>query len=72
MIFIVDRGTCIACEECVAICPVGAVSIREGKALIDYRSCLSCGACMRECPEDAISAKNGTAENQREGGILSE
>ena len=55
MLFVVDRDLCIACEECVAICPVGAVQIREGKAKVDHSSCVSCGACLRECPEDAIS-----------------
>ena len=54
MIFVVARELCIACEECVAICPVGAVQIQEGKAQITPKTCLSCGACLRECPEDAI------------------
>lgn len=50
-----DRDRCTGCEECVAICPVGAIYICEGKAQIDTHRCLSCGACWRECCEEAVN-----------------
>ena len=64
MAMIVDREKCIGCESCVAVCPVGAISMADGKALIDAESCISCGACVGECPVEAISA--AAVENKKE------
>lgn len=50
----VDRTKCIACGGCVAICPVGAIKIVEGKAKIDPKKCVRCGGCMNFCPMTAI------------------
>ncbi len=56
MAMIVDRENCIGCESCVAVCPVGAIGIVDGKAKVDADTCISCGACVSECPVEAISA----------------
>ena len=64
MAMIVDREKCIGCESCVAVCPVGAISMVDGKALIDAESCISCGACVGECPVEAISP--AAVENKKE------
>ncbi|MGE4589302.1 MAG: FAD-binding protein [Acidaminococcaceae bacterium] len=55
MSIIVDGEKCIACEACVSTCPVGAISMVEGKAAIDQDKCISCGACVSGCPVEAIS-----------------
>lgn len=55
MAICVDREKCIGCESCVAVCPVGAISMVEGKADINQDVCISCGACIGECPVEAIS-----------------
>lgn len=54
MAICVDREQCIGCESCVAVCPVGALSMVDGKANIDQDTCISCGACIGECPVEAI------------------
>ena len=54
MAMIVDKETCVGCGACVAICPVGAISL-EDKAHIDADACISCGACAGTCPTGAIS-----------------
>lgn len=46
------RG-CIA-HPCVGACPVGAVSMVNGKSFIDKEKCIRCGKCKKECPYDAI------------------
>lgn len=46
------RG-CIA-HPCVTTCPVGAVSMVNGKSHIDREKCIKCGRCKNECPYDAI------------------
>ena len=51
----VDRKLCIGCENCVAICAVGAAQMVEGKAYIDKELCLHCGACIWDCPQEAIA-----------------
>lgn len=51
----VDKNKCIGCGTCVAICPVGAISLDgEGKAVIDKEKCIRCGACQASCPVEAI------------------
>lgn len=55
MAMVVNREKCIGCESCVGICPAGAITMEEGKALISAESCISCGACVHECPVEAIS-----------------
>jgi ferredoxin len=52
----IDKGKCIGCGTCVAICPVGAISFdTDGRAKIDKDVCMHCGSCQASCPVDAIS-----------------
>lgn len=60
----VDREQCIGCESCMAVCPVGAISMVDGKAVIDSETCISCGACVGECPVEAIAPEGGAAEKK--------
>ncbi|QRV20550.1 4Fe-4S binding protein [Lacrimispora saccharolytica] len=43
----VDR--CIGCRQCEEICPVGAISMANEKAVIND-DCIECGACISTCP----------------------
>ncbi|MBQ7021682.1 MAG: electron transfer flavoprotein subunit alpha [Phascolarctobacterium sp.] len=65
MAMIVDKETCVGCGACVAICPVGAISL-EDKACIDADSCIGCGACVNACPVGAISAEGAVAKKEVE------
>ncbi len=53
----VDRDKCISCTACVSICPVGAISMVEGKSHIDENVCIKCGTCESICPVGAIKIK---------------
>jgi len=44
---------CIGCGDCAENCAVNAISIKNGKAVIDYELCEGCGGCMG-CEQDAI------------------
>lgn len=46
------RG-CIA-HRCVNVCPKGAISIHNQKAVIDDEKCVECGRCQSVCPYNAI------------------
>ena len=40
MAICVDREKCIGCESCIAVCPVGALNMVDGKANIDQDTCI--------------------------------
>ena len=49
----VDADKCIGCKSCMRIgCP--AISMKDGKAVIDSTLCTGCGVCAQLCPKDAI------------------
>jgi len=52
---------CDGCEVCVPVCPVNAIRMEEGKAVVDPFQCVGCGACVPVCPRDAIDFRNSTA-----------
>ena len=51
----IDKETCIGCGACVDVCPVAALSMKDGKAECDEATCIDCGACIATCPVQAIS-----------------
>ncbi|WP_050697265.1 indolepyruvate ferredoxin oxidoreductase subunit alpha [Anaeromassilibacillus senegalensis] len=51
---VVDTEKCIGCKACLGIgCP--AISVKNGKAAIDYTQCVGCGVCTTLCPKTAIT-----------------
>ena len=54
----VDRNKCTCCKMCMRIgCP--AISIKEGKANIDFTQCVGCDVCTQLCKFGAIQHKEG-------------
>ncbi len=48
-----DEGKCIGCKSCMRVgCP--AISIANGKAVIDNTLCTGCGVCSQLCPAGAL------------------
>ncbi len=48
-----------ACQGCLAhpckeVCPKDAISIVNGRSVIDQEKCIKCGKCMKACPYGAI------------------
>jgi ferredoxin len=51
-----DReGECLHCGACVDICPVKAVTMKNGNPQVDEQWCIGCGVCAAACPTDAIT-----------------
>ena len=50
----VDNSKCTGCGACVDVCPVDAIKIENGKAVIND-DCVDCGACISQCSVKAIS-----------------
>ena len=50
----VKQELCTGCGVCVAECPVEAISISDGKAMLDEKKCIRCGHCHDVCPEEAV------------------
>lgn len=66
------RGDCIACNQCVAVCPTG-IDIRDGLQL----ECIGCGLCVDACndvmakigrPPELITLDTERNQNQRAQG----
>jgi Pyruvate/2-oxoacid:ferredoxin oxidoreductase delta subunit len=51
----VDVGTCTACGECLARCPMEAIALpAHGPAKVVEERCIGCGLCAACCPEEAV------------------
>jgi len=48
-----SRG-CIACRKCEKECPVGAITVVDNLARIDYDKCTDCGHCVEVCVAGCI------------------
>ena len=54
--FSFDSELCRGCKKCAVAesCPTKAVSIVNGKAVIDTSKCTNCGVCVGKCPFGAV------------------
>lgn len=47
------QEACSLCGLCEALCPVAAITIRDGLVITDEDICMVCQACVKGCPEGA-------------------
>ena len=54
--FSFDSEICRGCKKCMVAenCPSKAVSVTEGKAVVDASKCTKCGVCVGKCPFGAV------------------
>ena len=81
--FSFDSEICRGCKKCMVAenCPSKAVSVTEGKAVVDASKCTKCGVCVGKCPFGAVPKQADSAcrifvggtwgKTQRMGTLLS-
>ena len=52
----IDKELCEKCLDCLPVCPMAAILVKNREVVIDYEECVECGVCrrLRLCPENAI------------------
>jgi len=60
----IDREKCVACGNCIAVCPMGAIYVDPAikRSTINYDECVECSTCLRNmsivCPVAAFSLED--------------
>ena len=49
-----DSQKCQQCHACVMRCDYDALSVNNGKLIVNYEKCTVCGKCIPQCPTDAL------------------
>lgn len=58
------RSKCTACGLCIEWCPVDAITMVEGAALIDSTRCIGCGECLTVCRFDSVEYNWGVESTE--------
>jgi len=58
MTLLIDKAKCIGCGACVTECPIEAIDLIDGLAVVDPKKCDNLGKCVSVCPTDALSLPN--------------
>ncbi len=56
MVIKIDHKLCDGNGECIKICPVNVIELKNKKCtVVRPKDCIDCGACVSVCPNEAIS-----------------
>ncbi|MFZ2071124.1 MAG: CoB--CoM heterodisulfide reductase iron-sulfur subunit A family protein [Halobacteriota archaeon] len=75
LVAIVNEQVCVGCGTCEAVCPFGALSLKDAVMRVNEVICKGCGSCGSACPSGAISMvqfKDEQVYSQIEAMMLSE
>ncbi len=59
-----DPEPCSGCGVCVDRCQMGALQIKDEKAILDGTKCIGCGLCVSACPTGALRLQRKPAREQ--------
>jgi len=54
-----SEADCISCGVCIKACRTDALSLVDGKVVLDASKCNNCGRCVKSCPTDAWKGTPG-------------
>jgi len=43
------KSKCVGCGDCIRACPVTAIKLDRGKAVVDPEKCVGCRMCVITC-----------------------
>jgi heterodisulfide reductase subunit A len=58
--FLAVPERCDGCGECAKVCPESAITIVDGKPVVNEIMCTGCGACIPACPTGALDQQGLT------------
>ena len=67
---VVDRRRCTACGSCVSSCPVEAITMVYGRAMINTNKCIQCLCCHETWSYEAIPLRGSRAVKRQVRKIL--
>jgi iron only hydrogenase large subunit-like protein/uncharacterized Fe-S cluster-containing protein len=53
-----EKQECQDCYKCVRNCPVKAIRVEDGSAMVMTERCVACGKCVEVCPVQAKRVRN--------------
>lgn len=62
----VDKTKCIGCGACVVECPVEAMDLVDGLAVVNPQKCEDHGKCVLVCPTNALAIPNQPSKPKEE------
>lgn len=54
---VLKKDLCVGCGVCANICPASAMTVKNGKVVIDRKKCIRCFCCQEFCPKSAMKVK---------------
>lgn len=52
---------CIGLGDCSAVCPTGAINVKDGLARVTPSKCIACELCAKACPNGIIDIRKSNA-----------
>ncbi len=60
---VVDDSTCVACGDCVRVCPTACLAMAGPLPWLPRPGdCVSCAACVWVCPTNAVTLAAGSLD----------
>ena len=53
---LINPRKCVACGNCVPVCPMGAIYLEAGLAEVNQDECVECSTCYRFLPSEGLPA----------------